>query len=222
MLSILTETFVEEVSPVSTALSLAAELSRDQPAGWPLLAAAAAAIAAEAADMVDTVSPQAVRTPPEVSLDDRSITVAGTGTSCISSDVTALDTLVRPLARPSSARVWRELVLGLAIVARMWLRGGRVLRAGGSGRRDPRACDGIRVAGPDASVGCLIGALVGVTVRLAVTAGLAQCTAVRSWYAIEQALGSAWSAVPHRDQCPDPIGAGGGSGLPIRLRDEYR
>jgi hypothetical protein len=207
---------------VSTALSPAAEPLRDRPAGWPPLAAAAAALTAQAADTADTGSPQAVRTPPEVSLDDRSITVAGTGTSRISSDATALDMLVHPLARPSSARLLRELVLGLAIVARMRLRGRGVWRAGGSGRRDPLARDGIRVAGPDACLSWLIGALVGVTVRLTVTAGLAQCTAVRSWYAIEQAVGSAWSAVPHRDQCPNPIGAGGGPRLPSRLRDEYR
>lgn len=81
---------------MSTAVFLAAALLHDRPAGWPLLAAATAAIAGQAAD---AVSPQDARTTPEVSTDPRSITVAGTGTSGIASDATALDRLVRPPAR---------------------------------------------------------------------------------------------------------------------------
>jgi hypothetical protein len=183
---------------VSTAVFLAAALLHDRPAGWPLLAAATAAIAGQAAD---AVSPQDARTTPEVSTDPRSITVAGTGTSGIASDATALDRLVRPPARPSGARVWRELALGPAIDAWMCLPGARILRAGGSGWHGPRPGDGIQVAGPHAWVGGPTRAWVGLSVRLAVTAGLARCTAARSWCATEQALGSAWSAVPHRDQC---------------------
>jgi hypothetical protein len=64
---------------VSTAIWFAAELFRDRPAGWPLLAAAAAAIAASVGDQGDTVSAQMVWTTPEASPDDRTITVVGTG-----------------------------------------------------------------------------------------------------------------------------------------------
>jgi hypothetical protein len=90
---------------VSTALWFAAELLRDRPAEWPLRAAAAAAIAAGAADPGDTVSAQMVRTTPQVSPDERTITVIGTGTSRILSEATMLDAFVRPLARLPRTRV---------------------------------------------------------------------------------------------------------------------
>jgi hypothetical protein len=100
---------------VSIAIWFAAELLRDRPPERPLRAAAAAAIAAGAADPGDTVSAQMVRTTPQVSPDDRTITVINTGTSRILSEATLLDAFVRPLTRLPRTRVcgavrsWRAL-----------------------------------------------------------------------------------------------------------------
>lgn len=87
------------------------------------------------------------------------------------------------------------LLLGFAIIAAVSLRRDHAVFVGVLRRRGARAGRVVRIAALEAAVACGAGALLGVVLGAAITAGLAGNAAVPAWRTIGHALDSGWPAV---------------------------